>query len=83
MYYRGAAAAIVVFDITSQDSFLRAKDWVKELQRQGSPTLVLALVGNKADLSENRSGERQFFFSFFFFCLMIIIIIIIINNNNK
>merc|ERR1712046_47219 len=54
MYYRGAAAAIVVFDITSMDSFVRARDWVKELQRQGSPTLVLALVGNKADLVENR-----------------------------
>jgi len=55
MYYRGAAAAIVVYDITSADSFKRAKDWVKELQRQGSPSLVLALVGNKADLAESRA----------------------------
>jgi len=34
MYYRGAAAAIVVYDITSPDSFARAKSWVRELQRQ-------------------------------------------------
>ena len=31
---RGAAAAVIVFDITNQDSFSKAKTWVKELQRQ-------------------------------------------------
>ncbi|KAL0692995.1 hypothetical protein Bca4012_060175 [Brassica carinata] len=35
MYYRGAAAAIIVFDITNQASFERAKKWVHELQSQG------------------------------------------------
>uniref|UniRef100_A0A2P2KZE9 Ras-related protein RHN1-like n=1 Tax=Rhizophora mucronata TaxID=61149 RepID=A0A2P2KZE9_RHIMU len=35
MYYRGAAAAVVVYDITSMESFERAKKWVLELQRQG------------------------------------------------
>ncbi|GAU22465.1 hypothetical protein TSUD_123520 [Trifolium subterraneum] len=34
MYYRGAAAAIIVYDITSSDSFSRAKKWVQELQKQ-------------------------------------------------
>ena len=34
MYYRGAQAAIVVYDITNADTFARAKNWVKELQRQ-------------------------------------------------
>merc|ERR1711871_1001265 len=47
MYYRGAAAAVVVYDITNSDSFARAKSWVKELQRQGSPSIVIALAGNK------------------------------------
>merc|ERR1739841_297673 len=46
MYYRGAAAAVVVYDITNADSFQRAKSWVKELQRQGSPNIVIALAGN-------------------------------------
>lgn len=36
MYYRGAQAAIVVYDIQNRDSFQRAKTWVKELQRQVS-----------------------------------------------
>ena len=42
MYYRGAAAAIVVYDITNRDTFQRAKQWVKELQRQGNPNIVRA-----------------------------------------
>ena len=36
MYFRGAQAAIVVYDITNADTFARAKTWVRELQRQVS-----------------------------------------------
>jgi len=54
MYYRGAAAAIVVYDITNPDSFAGAKSWVKELQRRGDPNVVIALAGNKADLESRR-----------------------------
>eukprot|EP00249_Psilotum_nudum_P018106 c26643_g1_i2 orf=189-794(+) len=59
MYYRGAAAAIVVYDIISTDSFTRAKKWVQELQRQGNPNLVMALAGNKADLASKRKVEAE------------------------
>mmetsp|Transcript_5387 Transcript_5387/g.7599 ORF Transcript_5387/g.7599 Transcript_5387/m.7599 type:complete len:197 (+) Transcript_5387:105-695(+) len=54
MYYRGAAAAIVVYDITNKESFNGAKSWVKELQRRGDPNVVIALAGNKADLQSKR-----------------------------
>jgi len=37
-----------------QDTFGRAKTWVKELQRQASPNIVIALAGNKADLAAKR-----------------------------
>ncbi|XP_073010040.1 ras-related protein RHN1-like isoform X1 [Typha latifolia] len=59
MYYRGAAAAIVVYDISSSDSFTRAQKWVQELQRQGNPYLVMALVGNKVDLETKRKVEAE------------------------
>ena len=59
MYYRGAQAAIVVYDITNQDTFGRAKVWVKELQRQASPNIVIALAGNKADLAAKRAVEFE------------------------
>uniref|UniRef100_A0A3B4DNT2 small monomeric GTPase n=1 Tax=Pygocentrus nattereri TaxID=42514 RepID=A0A3B4DNT2_PYGNA len=59
MYYRGAQAAIVVYDITNEESFARAKNWVKELQRQASPNIVIALAGNKADLANKRALDFQ------------------------
>ncbi|KAM9837586.1 ras-related protein Rab-5C-like isoform 1-T6 [Aulostomus maculatus] len=59
MYYRGAQAAIVVYDITNADTFTRAKTWVKELQRQANPNIVIALAGNKADIATNRAVEHQ------------------------
>ncbi|XP_062157440.1 ras-related protein RHN1-like isoform X2 [Alnus glutinosa] len=59
MYYRGAAAAVVVYDISSMDTFTRAKKWVQELQRQGNQNLVMALVANKSDLDANREIETE------------------------
>ncbi|KAF7665400.1 hypothetical protein LDENG_00144050 [Lucifuga dentata] len=59
MYYRGAQAAIVVYDITSTDTFARAKNWVKELQRQANPNIVIGLAGNKADIATKRAVEIQ------------------------
>ncbi|KAH9575028.1 hypothetical protein CY35_01G090700 [Sphagnum magellanicum] len=59
MYYRGAAAAVIVYDITNADSFNRAKKWVQELQRQGNPNLVMALAANKADLDSKRKIEAE------------------------
>jgi len=59
MYYRGAQAAIVVYDITNRDTFNRAKQWVKELQRQGNTSLVIALAGNKSDLAVKRKVESE------------------------
>lgn len=59
MYYRGAMAAIVVYDITSADSFTRAKAWVRELQRQGNPNMIIALAANKADLEEQRAVSTE------------------------
>ncbi|KAF2303900.1 hypothetical protein GH714_024255 [Hevea brasiliensis] len=59
MYYRGAAAAVVVYDITSMESFERAKKWVLELQRQGNPNLIMFLAANKADLEEKRKVASE------------------------
>ncbi|XP_044497424.1 ras-related protein RABF2a [Mangifera indica] len=59
MYYRGAAAAIIVYDITNQASFERAKKWVQELQAQGNSNMVMALAGNKADLLDARKVNTE------------------------
>ena len=57
MYYRNAQSALVVYDLTKPTSLTKAKHWVAELQRQASPGIVIALVGNKLDLTS--SGESN------------------------
>lgn len=47
------------FSFFQQESFARAKSWVKELQRQASPNIVIALSGNKADLANKRAVDFQ------------------------
>jgi Ras-related protein Rab-22 len=54
MYYRGAAAAIIVYDITRAASFQTLKNWVRELQQLGPENIVLAVCGNKSDLEDKR-----------------------------
>ena len=53
MYYRNAQAAVVVYDVTKAASLDKAKSWVKELQRQANPNIVIALAGNKVDLVQS------------------------------
>lgn len=71
MYYRHAAAAIVVFDITSEPSFEQAKTWVNQLFDNGSEGTIVTLCGNKKDRSDERE-VRSFpvFLSFFLVCLL-------------
>ena len=54
LYYRRSAAAIVVYDITSEESFQNMKNWVKELNKFGPKNIILAVAGNKLDLKEER-----------------------------
>jgi Ras-related protein Rab-5C len=59
MYYRNAQAALVVYDITKPSSLTKAQHWVAELHRQASPGIVIALVGNKADLAEEDGADAR------------------------
>ncbi|XP_048449285.1 ras-related protein Rab-22A [Rhincodon typus] len=54
MYYRGSAAAIIVYDITKEETLQTLKNWVKELRQHGPPNIVVAIAGNKCDLTDAR-----------------------------
>jgi Ras-related protein Rab-5C len=58
MYFRDAHAAIIVYDITSIESFNDVEVWLNELYQQGPVTIVIALVGNKSDLHERRTVAK-------------------------
>ncbi|KAJ2634367.1 hypothetical protein GGF40_004242 [Coemansia sp. RSA 1286] len=52
MYYRGANAVVLVYDITNEQSFKDVDAWVQELQQNvDMEQTVLLLVGNKLDLA--------------------------------
>lgn len=59
MYYRKAQAAIIAFDITDYSTFKKAKDWVLELKMHAPSDIVIALAGNKLDLSAMRRVETK------------------------
>ncbi|KAL8692385.1 MAG: hypothetical protein Q9218_002575 [Villophora microphyllina] len=59
MYYRNAQSALVVYDITKPASLVKARHWVAELQRQANPGIVIALVGNKLDLSSSNESSSS------------------------
>lgn len=59
MYYRNAQAALVVYDVTKPQSFIKARHWVKELHEQASQDIIIALIGNKIDLLENDPDGRK------------------------
>ena len=54
MYYRGAKAAIIVYDITNKSSFEKACLWVKKLSEDVSNSIYIIIVGNKSDLELSR-----------------------------
>lgn len=54
MYYRGAQAALLVYDITSQESFEELSSWIEELKRNMTEDLVIVVAANKLDLAQTR-----------------------------
>ncbi len=55
IYYNGAEAAFIVFDITNRESFGKIKDWYKEINQLIDETNIpIVIVGNKDDLAGQR-----------------------------
>ena len=58
-YYRSAAVAIIVFDISDRQSFLDIETWLKECKINGNQQMTLVLVGNKSDLENQRQVSYE------------------------
>ncbi|KAK8852919.1 hypothetical protein M9Y10_017913 [Tritrichomonas musculus] len=52
IYYRGAEAAVVVFDFTSLNSFERLQSWITAFQDVAGTDTIIFIIGNKIDLKE-------------------------------
>lgn len=51
MYYKDIQGVILVFDLTSEESFKNINFWISDIQKHGPEKLVQVLVGNKNDLA--------------------------------
>ena len=58
-FYRGAHAAIIIFDLTEQNTFNDIKKWIKDVKNYGEKNVEILVVGNKLDLIEQRSVEKS------------------------
>ena len=56
LYYKGADICLIVYDITSNSSFVRAKKWVDDIKSDidTNTNPVFVLIGNKTDLADER-----------------------------
>jgi len=53
-YYRGADGIIMVYDVTNQESFDHVEEWLSEVDRYANENTSKLLVGNKADLVDEK-----------------------------
>ena len=58
-YYKASAVAMVVYDITKEDSFLHIQNWLHDCKELAPRTVILVLIGNKTDLEDQRVVARE------------------------
>lgn len=58
-YYRGAAGALLVYDITRRETFDHLQSWLEDCRRYSNQNIVIMLIGNKSDLENKRSVSKE------------------------
>jgi small GTP-binding protein len=59
VYFRDAAAAIVVFDATESDVIPELREWIQTFKENARMGAVVVLAANKADLVEDRVALQE------------------------
>jgi Ras-related protein Rab-2A len=58
-YYRDAAGALLVYDVTRRETFNHLTRWLEQARQNGNPNTSIMLIGNKSDLEERRVVSAQ------------------------
>ena len=53
-YFKNCVCAMVVYDITSSESFQNVQNWIQDIRQQSPKTVSIILIGNKIDLEDKR-----------------------------
>nr|CAD7199267.1 unnamed protein product [Timema douglasi] len=58
-YYRGAAGALLVYDITRRETFNHLTTWLEDARQHSNSNMVIMLIGNKSDLEARREVKTE------------------------
>merc|ERR1712014_229403 len=58
-YYRGAAGALLVYDITRRETFNHLTSWLDDARQHSSSNMTIMLIGNKSDLEHRRAVTME------------------------
>merc|ERR1711963_1180040 len=58
-YYRGAAGALLVYDVTRRETFEHLQSWLEDCRRYSNKDIIIMLIGNKSDLGNKRAVSRE------------------------
>jgi len=58
-YYRGAAGALLVYDITRRETFEHLTTWLEDCRKFSNQNIVIMLIGNKCDLENKRAVSNE------------------------
>ena len=58
-FYRNSSLAVLVYAIDNKESFNHVENWLNDLKSQANPDVRIFLVGNKADLEEDRKIQKE------------------------
>ena len=59
VYFRSAAAVVLTYDLTSEKSLEATKHWEVQIRQNAPADAIIAIVGNKSDLTEQREVTKE------------------------
>lgn len=59
LYYQKADVALLLYDITNQDTFDTLKNWNAEVMKNAPSKVIRIVVGNKIDLLEKEAIDQE------------------------
>ena len=60
MFYKDASAAVLVYDITREDSFVQIKKyWAEQVKDNTTKNIILVIAANKSDLIDNEAVNED------------------------
>ena len=58
-YYKGANGIILIYDVTSSETYENVENWISQIKEEASPNVVIYLVGNKVDMEDKRKVTTE------------------------